>query len=168
MKTKMIFKTGLVLAILVITTGTINAYNGNKRNCVARTTPVQSCINQIPDLSKDQIAKITALEQTHQVTMSELRNERRATTDVKMKEEIRAKMINQRDNHRNEVSALLAPGQQKVYAQLLATPNYKYQQTNGNRGKGNENGKGSNAQSGRRGNGIGNGNGNRSGNGCRR
>ena len=96
MKTKMIFKAGLVMALLVIITGTTNAYNGNRCNRIVQTTMAQSCIDQIPGLSENQTAKITALEKAHQVTMSELRTERRATTDVKQKEEIRAKMINQR------------------------------------------------------------------------
>lgn len=164
MKTKMILKTGLAMALFVLATGTINAYNGTGRNRSTQITNEKSCVDQIQGLSNDQVTNITALEKTHEATMAELRTERRATADVKQKEEIRAKMINQRDEHRSEVNSLLTPEQQKVYAQLHESPNHKNQQSTNNRGNGNGNGK--NAQASKRGNG--NGNGNHSGNGCRR
>ena len=169
MKAKMILKTGMVLVLIAFTSGTIKAYHGNKQTRGAQLENDQRCINQLTGLTDEQKEKIAALEEAHQLKMEEFRNERRATTDLKQKEDIRAKMINQRDNHRKEVSSLLTPDQQKELAQFHQTPARKYQQVNGN--KGNGKGNGCNARSGRGGNGNngrGHGNGNNSGNGCRR
>ena len=161
METRMNLRTGVVMAIMILLSVTINAANGNNQNRVNQSAVNLRCINQLPDLTDDQITKITALERSHQEQMTELRNERRLSTDINAKEVIWTKMMTQCDSHRSDVNKLLTPEQQKVYAQIQQTPNQKYQksQPRGNRGRGN-----GNARSSR----CGYGGGNRSGNGCRR
>lgn len=165
----MILKTGLAVAIMMMTTVSINAYTGNGRNHGNQTTIEKSCLTQIEGLSSDQTSKITSLEQSHQATMTELRNERRSTTDVKLKEDVRAKMLVERNNHRSQVNNLLTPEQQKTYALLHDTPNHKNQKSNAGNGHGNGNHDGHGARS--KGNnsniGHGNGHGNHSGSNCR-
>ena len=137
MKTRTILKAGLAIVILAFATGSLSAYNGNGRNRAFQTSNTVSCINQLPDLSEEQVTKITTLEKSHQGIMDALRIERRSTTDMNTKEEIRAKMINQRDLHRAEVNSLLTPVQQQVYAQLHESVAHKYQQTACKQGKSN-------------------------------
>jgi len=88
------------------------------RNVAYSNYNYQTCINDIPDLTPDQIQKITALENAHKAEIDQLRNERRSTRDESMKTGIRQKMLNARDAHRDQVKALLTPEQQKVYEAL--------------------------------------------------
>jgi len=110
--------TVLITALMLMTSMTVFAQRGRGNRNVAYNNNYQTCINEIPDLTQDQIQKITALENAHQAEMDQLRDQRRSTTDVSMKTDIRQKMINARDAHRDQVKALLTPEQQKIYETL--------------------------------------------------
>ncbi len=108
----------LITALMLMTSMTVFAQRGRGNRNVAYNNNYQTCINEIPDLTQDQIQKITALETAHKAEIDQLRNSRRSTRDGSMKTDIRQKMIDARDAHRDQVKALLTREQQKVYDAL--------------------------------------------------
>jgi len=108
----------LITSLMLLTSLTMNAQRGNGNRNAAYNHHHQTCINDIPDLTQDQIQKITALENAHKAEIDQLRNERRSTRDGSMKTDVRQQMLNARDAHRDQVKALLTPEQQKVYEAL--------------------------------------------------
>lgn len=114
------------------------------------------CITQISDLSADQKNKILELENAHQKTIAQLRNERRSTVDFNEKEEIRDKMLLRIEEHQTEVKNLLTENQQKEYDLLhFRDNNYRKNSQWAQQGKKFNSGKGQN-----RGNRFARGNGN--------
>jgi hypothetical protein len=117
MKTNFILRVAGIFMALLLTTGIAfsgNDYAGRGRNHLANGT----CVSRISGLSQDQKDRITALETQHQTTMNELREQRRSTTDVSQKDQVRKQMDSQIDSHRNAVRAILNPDQQKQFDQL--------------------------------------------------
>lgn len=109
----------LITALILMTSMTVFAQRGRgNRNAAYTHDNYQTCINVLPDLTQDQIQKITALETAHKAEIDQLRNSRRSTRDGSMKTDIRQQMIDARDTHRDQVKALLTPEQQKVYDAL--------------------------------------------------
>ncbi|MFA5443661.1 MAG: hypothetical protein WC128_00860 [Bacteroidales bacterium] len=93
----------LITSLMLLTSLTMYGQRGRgNRNVAYNNYNYQTCINAIPDLTQDQIQKITALENAHKAEIDQLRNQRRST----------------RDAHRDQVKALLTPEQQKVYETL--------------------------------------------------
>lgn len=107
---------GILLALTVTAASAVSANNfdGKGRN---QTSGVP-CLNQISGLTQDQKTQITALETSHQTTMNEFREKRRATTDVAQKDQIRTEMLAQVTAHRNAVKAILTPDQQKQFDRI--------------------------------------------------
>jgi hypothetical protein len=111
--------TVLITALMLMTSMTVFAQRGRgNRNAAYTYDNYQTCINVLPDLTQDQIQKITALETAHKAEIDQLRNSRRSTRDGSMKTDIRQQMIDARDAHRDQVKALLTPEQQQVYDAL--------------------------------------------------
>jgi Spy/CpxP family protein refolding chaperone len=108
----------LITSLMLLTSLTMYAQRGRGNRNAAFNNNYQTCINEIPDLTQDQIQKITALENAHKAEIDQLRNGRRSTRDGSMKTDIRQQMLNARDAHREQVKALLTPEQQKVYEAL--------------------------------------------------
>ena len=98
-----------------------------------------ACLNQISDLTEEQKNKILELESTHQEKMVKLRVERRSTTKIDEKNEIRSRMLNQVDAHQKEVKNMLTESQQKEYDLLHYRANnvrnnfQEFGQQNGNK-----------------------------------
>lgn len=108
----------LITSLMLLTSLTMYAQRGRGNRNVAYNNNYQTCVDAIPDLTQDQIQKITALENAHKAEIDQLRNSRRSTRDGSMKTDIRQQMLNARDAHRDQVKALLTPEQQKVYEAL--------------------------------------------------
>jgi hypothetical protein len=108
----------LITSLMLLTSLTMYAQRGRGNRNVAYNNNYQSCINEIPDLTQDQIQKITALENAHKAEIDQLRNSRRSTRDESIKTDIRQKMIDARDAHRDQVKAILTPEQQKIFETL--------------------------------------------------
>ena len=148
---------------LALTTTTIFAQgwrNGNSANLKQNS----ACLEQISDLTNSQKDQIQELVNSHQKTMAELRENRRSTSDVTEKNEIREEMLENIGQHQNEVKNLLTENQKKQYDLLnFRSNNFRTQnaglqgtyRNNGNgyksgnnnqnrRCSGNQNGKGKN------------------------
>ena len=111
--------TVLITALMLMTSMTVFAQRGRgNRNAAYTYDNYQTCINVLPDLTQDQIQKITALETAHKAEIDQLRNSRRSTRDESIKTDIRQKMIDVRDAHRDQVKAILTPEQQKIFETL--------------------------------------------------
>ncbi|MDD5714402.1 MAG: hypothetical protein PHV64_05855 [Bacteroidales bacterium] len=124
----------LITAFMMLTSLTVFA-QGGRGNRNASFNDRTTCTNVIPDLTQEQIRQITSLESAHKSQMDQLRNERRSTRDNMTKDDVRAKMIQIRDAHRDQVKQLLTPEQQRVYETL---PYRGYEgQTPANRSRGN-------------------------------
>ncbi len=108
----------LITSLMLLTSLTMYAQRGRGNRNVAYNNNYQTCVDALPDLTQDQIQKITALENAHKAEIDQLRNSRRSTRDGSMKTDIRQQMLNARDAHRDQVKALLTPEQQKVYEAL--------------------------------------------------
>ena len=107
----------LIAALMMLTSLTVFAQGGRGNRNVSFKDHT-TCINVIPDLTQEQIQQITSLESAHKSQMDQLRNERRSTRDIRSREDIREKLIQVRDAHRNQVKQLLTPEQQRVYDAL--------------------------------------------------
>ncbi len=145
MNTNHLFRFAGILLALLVTAGSAvssNNFDGRGRN---RTTNA-TCVNQISGLTQDQKDRITAMATEHQTAMDKLRDERRSTTDVTRKDQIRQQMDTQVASHRNAVRALLNADQQKQFDQLPrngGTQGYGKGKGNQSRGSGTCNGQGS-------------------------
>jgi hypothetical protein len=139
MKTSKLRKFAWVFFALALTTTTVFSQgwrNANRANRTNNTTE-QNCLNYLSDLTDEQVVKIEKLETSHQEKMDELRNQRRSTTDLNEKNEIRAEMLNKVAAHQKEVKNLLTAEQQKEYDWLHSQGSrFKNQRTanTGNRG----------------------------------
>ena len=132
----------IALTVAVISVSASTGFEGQKRNNASHTG---DCASQLTGINQQQTEQINALETTHQATMAELREKRRATTDVAEKANIRSEMDAQVTKHRNDVKALLNADQQKQYDQLHAAGGKQLKQK---KGKNNGNGQGSGTRTG--------------------
>lgn len=93
------------------------------------------CLDYLSNLTENQKTKIEELEKSHQQTMAQFRNERRSTTDLAEKDEIRDEMLEKVNAHRAQVKNLLTDEQKKEYDLLHARGNnFGKQKAKGNRG----------------------------------
>lgn len=159
MKTSKLINIAWVFFALVLTTTTVFAQRGRRANMVQNNQNLP-CLTQISNLSEDQEKSIQELEASHQKTMDELREERRATVNAVEKSEIRTEMQKNVEAHHNEVKSLLTEEQQVQYDQLQASSVYGRNQGYGqSRGNANFNRQGrGNGNAGFRGQGNGSGN----------
>ncbi len=136
---------GLLFALTVATT---SAFAGNNpcRNSMNRG----SCISQISNLTTEQHEKFSALQTKHLNTMDQLRENRRSTTDVTRKTQIREEMDAEIQNYRNELKSFLAPDQQNQLMNSTQGKGKNQGKGNGSCGnpKGKNNGKGKGQRSG--------------------
>ena len=141
MKISKLRKFAWVFFALALGTTTIFAQgrkNGNRVNNNQKGT----CLEQISELTEEQKTQIQGMEKTHQVTMAELRDNRRNTVDAIEKNEIRGNMLKSVKSHQTAVKNLLSEEQQSQYALLhVRSNNSKNQQNNGFK-NGNRNGAG--------------------------
>lgn len=160
---------------LALTTTTVFGQGYKNRNN-AFVNENRVCLNQITDLTDDQISKIEKLEISHQKEMTALRENRQSTRDAIEKNEIRGTMLKTVKAHRETVRNLLTEEQQKQIDQLMTNRN-NYGNRNGNGNfKGHQQFRGQQMISGNGGNGCrgnwagrqGNGRGNRQFKGCNR
>lgn len=117
MKTSNLQKLFWVFFALIITTTSVFSQgwrNGNK----VENKQNQTCLQQISNLSTEQVKQIENLEKVHQESMTELRTQRRSTSNAVEKSEIRTEMLKKVAAHQNEVKTLLSAEQQKEYALL--------------------------------------------------
>lgn len=124
-------KFALVIVIVAAVTSSSfgQRWNNNNRYANQRVvTTQQTCINQITNLTNEQIEKITTLEEKHQAAMDEYRAERRSTFDAIAKDEVRDEMLSTVEAHQKEVKSLLSEDQQNQYALLHTTANPNYGQ----------------------------------------
>ena len=129
MRTINFTKFALVIVIMATAATTTFGQRWNNANRFANNQAVFSqptCINQITDLTDNQIQQITDLEKKHQVKMDEFRTQRRSTLDLAEKNILRAEMDKKVLDHQNKVKALLTEDQQNQYDILhtYANPNY--------------------------------------------
>lgn len=112
---------GIVIALTVTLTTAFStsAQQGKNRN----KSKAGTCINQISGLSQGQKDQITALETTHQTTMSSLREKRQSATTSSEKDQLRNQMNTEVSNHRNAVRSLLNTGQQSQFDQIPRNQN---------------------------------------------
>ncbi len=132
------------IAILMTATISASAYNGQRKN--NSNNQQISCTTEIEGLTSQQVDAITNLKAEHQKEMDAFRTERRSTTNEKSKAEIRIKMIDARDGHREEVKKHLSSDQQKAFDALQSNGNnHTYKQKGNSRSNGgnssNKNGK---------------------------
>lgn len=113
--------------------------NGNK----VQNNQNQVCLEQISNLSKEQVQEIEKLAKVHQESMDELRTQRRSTSSAVEKSEIRTEMLKKVETHQNEVKNLLSAEQQKEYALLHNNgsnfQNQRFAQNRNGRNRGNGN-----------------------------
>jgi len=131
MKKHYFTKFALVIVTVAIVTSTSFGQRGiyaNRmvNNQVEFTQP--TCINQISELTDEQVEKITTLEKLHQTKMDEFRAERRSTIDLNEKNSFREEMDKMVAAHQNEVKSLLNEEQQNQYALLHTYDNANYAQ----------------------------------------
>lgn len=131
---------GVVMAVLMSSFVYAQNSNGNSYRC----------LSQVSDLSQVQNEKIQKLTKDHQVKMTELRNQRRSTTDLNKKSEVREKINQEKATHRSNVLSLLNKSQQVQYLALTSVGQGKYAKEDG---KGNKNSGVKGKKQGRRGNG---------------
>lgn len=140
----------LTLALFILTVLSTAIYaNGRGRNF---NNNAQDCISQLTNLTQNQTASIEKLKNKHYQTINELRNERRSTTEEKAKIEIRLKMIAAKEQHQNDVLALLTKEQQATYKNI--SKNGQNTSSNSNFRNGNNNKNKKNNNCGNRGNSI--------------
>lgn len=153
MKTSFNLRFAGIFMALILTAGIAlsgNYNNGKGRNRSANAT----CVNRISGLTQDQKDKITALATSHQTAMNNFRDQRRSTTDLAQKDQIRQQMNTEVTNHRSAVRALLTPDQQQQFDQLPRSNGSQgagYGQGNNSRGSAKCNGGGQGNGCGRRG-----------------
>jgi len=174
MKTSNLQKLFWVFFALIVTTTSVSAQGSRNGNTVQNNQNLP-CVEQISNLTDEQIQEIEKLEASHQGMMEALRTKRRSTVNAIEKSEIRTEMLKRVEAHQNEVKGLLTADQKEEYDLLQnsggnfykqqgrnSTGNYGRQNGTGCRGNGNNVGTGRNGQ---RGNNCiqrnGNGNGNR-------
>lgn len=105
------------------------AQRGNRGN---RMNRAGTCYQNIPNLTEQQSQQIQELRTAHLNTMTELRQERRSTTDWDQKSAIRDQMLQKQQSHKNQVRALLNDEQKSWF-----DANYqRYQNNRTGRGKG--------------------------------
>jgi acyl-CoA reductase-like NAD-dependent aldehyde dehydrogenase len=80
-----------------------------------RGRKMNNCCQNIPNLTEEQQDQIDELRSSHLEKMAELRQERRGTTNFDEKDEIREKMLKERETHREEIRALLTEEQQAYF-----------------------------------------------------
>ncbi len=80
-----------------------------------------SCVSKLTGLSAQQTEKVNELNKKHLQTMTELRNERRSTTDLTAKNNVRAEMLKERDNHLAEMKKVLTADQWTEFQSVYQT-----------------------------------------------
>lgn len=76
------------------------------------------CVAKLKGLTTQQVDKINKLEEKHQKVMDGFRTERRSTTNWMEKDKIRAKMLNQKENHHQQLKEVLTAGQWSEFETL--------------------------------------------------
>jgi hypothetical protein len=117
MKTSNLRKLFWVFFALIVTTSSVFSQGWRNGNTV-QNNQNQSCLQQISNLSKEQVQEIEKLEKVHQESMTELRTQRRSTINAIEKSEIRTEMLKKVAAHQNEVKNLLSAEQQQEYEML--------------------------------------------------
>lgn len=140
MKTSDLRKLFWVFFALVVTTASVFSQgwrNGNK----VQNNQNQPCLEQISNLSEKQVQEIEKLEKVHQGSMTELRTQRRSTSNAIEKSEIRTEMLKKVETHQNEVKNLMSAEQQKEYELLHNNggKNQRFAQNGNGRNRGNGN-----------------------------
>ncbi len=129
MKTSKLQKLAWAFFALTLTATTVFSQGRNNGNRNFQNKDI-ICLEQISELSEQQKTQITAMEKSHQETMDKFRKERRSTTNLLEKNEIRGEMLKSVETHRNSVKNLLTENQQKEYDLLHASgknSKYRYQ-----------------------------------------
>lgn len=119
MKDSKLQKFAWVFFALALTTTTVFAQgwrNGNRVNSGQNNL----CLQQISGLTEDQKSSIEQLNSEHQSAMVDLRRERRSTTDIDKKNDIRDEMLEMVQAHRDEVKSFLTEEQRSEYELLQA------------------------------------------------
>lgn len=125
MKTSFISRFAGILFALALTSGIAfsgNDYSGRGRNNAANAT----CVNRISGLTQKQKVQITDLRNNHQNAMNALREQRRSTTDLTQKDQIRKEMDTAVASHKSAVRALLNADQQAQFDQLPRNGNGQF------------------------------------------
>ena len=117
MKTSNLQKLFWVFFALIVTTSSVFSQGWRNGNII-QNNQNQSCLQQISNLSKEQVQKIAELEKVHQESMTKLRTQRRSTNETIAKSEIRTEMLKKVAAHQNEVRNLLTAEQQEEYEML--------------------------------------------------
>lgn len=125
---------GLLVALTVATTTAISGNNPGRVRCNG------TCFNQISNLSVDQKDQISKLRTEHQKNMDQLREKRRSTVDVSVKNQIGEEMNAENQKYRTIVKSLLTPDQQNQFTSQGKGKNQG--RGNGSCGKGKGKGKG--------------------------
>ena len=102
-----------------------------------RGTRSNDCYQNIPNMTEKQQEQIEKLRTEHLNEMAQLRQDRRATFNLEKKDEIREKMLQNTDTHKNEVRALLNTEQRAYF-----DTNYQNGFNRSGRGKGNRGNRG--------------------------
>jgi len=129
MKTKLNRTKNLIL-VLILLTGATQSYAQRGRN-------MSNCCQNIPNLTENQKTQIEALQSNHFEKIAELRQERRAKTSTSNKAGIRKKMLQERQEHREEIGKLLTEDQKAYYEKNYRNMRNNDARRNANRGKGN-------------------------------
>jgi len=132
MKTLKLKSTVMTTLMVVAVVGSSFALDGNRQS---NNSHFEGCTTRIGGLTSAQTEAITKLEAGHQLKMDALRKERRSVVDERSKAEIRIKMLDQRDAHRDEVKKVLSPDQQAAYDLLPVNGNNARFARNGNPNK---------------------------------
>jgi len=117
------------------------------------------CTTRLKGLTAQQVEKINQMEDQHQKIMDNLRDERRSTTNWMEKDKIRAKMLEQKENHYSQLKKVLTAEQWAEFESLHQGRNgqnhgngqghYAQENRNGCQGNGIHSGKRGNGNSGR-------------------
>jgi len=122
----------IALTGIMLIAGQSFAQRGN------RGTRPYDCYQNIPNLNEEQKQQITELRNAHLEEIAELRSERRSTAARAEKNEIRGKMLQQQQEHKNEIRALLNEDQKAYFDRNYKSRSQALRSGNG-KGKGNGN-----------------------------
>lgn len=125
-------KLAFILFSILLTSSVIYAQGRGQRNV---SSQYSSCDSIIPNLTDEQKNAIEKLQTKHYKTIDNLREKRRSTTDEKTKIEIRLKMLDAKENHQENVLALLNKEQQQTYNANQGNGNNQAWRSNKNYGR---------------------------------
>ena len=137
MKTEKWIITGLLMALIMMVSGSVNAQRGNRAGNY-------SCCEGIPGLTEKQKTEITALEKSHRSDMDAMRAERRKSGNYTTRDAYQATVEEKVNAHRDKVRNLLNEEQKVVFDNIQSRQgqgNYA-RRGGGGRGKGFQGGQG--------------------------